>query len=377
MGRSFVVDVNPKIIEWARESAGWSLEEISKKLKLPEEEYQKIESGEKNPTFKQLELMAEYFKRPLTVFFLPEPPKEKPITTYFRVLPKGKSVFSKELRFAIRKAQYLQSISKELMEDLGIDPKRKIEKRNLQEDPVKVAQEEREKIGISIEEQTKWRDPYTAFKNWRFAIESKNVFVFQFDFSVESARGFCLTEEDPPVIVINFKDDIRARIFTLFHEYAHVILGISEIYSEEMNNIDVENWCNTFAGEFLIPKKALEKDKDFLSFLRSKRLEPELFEKLSKRFKVSKRAMLTRLKTLNLIGEDEYKKELDKLEKPFPTKREGYLPPEKKCIQEKGKRFISIVLESKEKEIITTHDLVEYLSINLKYLKNLLGLITK
>jgi len=34
MGRSFVVDINPEIIKWARESAGWSLEEISKKLKL-------------------------------------------------------------------------------------------------------------------------------------------------------------------------------------------------------------------------------------------------------------------------------------------------------------------------------------------------------
>ena len=151
MGRSFVVDINPEIIKWARESAGWSLEEISKKLKLSEKEYKEIESGKKKPTFKQLELMAKYFKRPVAVFFLPEPPKEKPITTAFRVLPKSEKVFSKELRLAIRKAQYLQSISRELMEDLGIDPKGEVEKRNLQEDPIKVAQEERKKTGISIE----------------------------------------------------------------------------------------------------------------------------------------------------------------------------------------------------------------------------------
>ncbi len=375
MGRSFVVDINPEIIRWARESAGWSLEEISKKLKLSEREYKDIESGKKKPTFKQLELMAKYFKRPVAVFFLPEPPKEKPITTAFRVLPKSEKVFSKELRLAIRKAQYLQSIARELMEDLGEDPKGKVERHNLQEDPIKVAQEERKKIGISIEEQTNWRDPYTAFKKWRLAIESRNVFVFQFAFPMESARGFCLAEEEPPVIVINSKDDIRARIFTLFHEYAHVILGISEIYSEEMNNIHVENWCNTFAGEFLIPQKALEKDEDFLSFLRSK--DPGLLEKLSNRFKVSKRAILTRLKTLNLIGEDEYKKELAKLEKLFPTRKEGYLPPEKRCLQEKGEKFISMVLESKERGIITTHDLVEYLSINLKHLEKLSNLVSK
>ena len=47
MGRSFVVDINPEIIKCASESAGWSLEEISKKLKLSEKEYKEIESGKK------------------------------------------------------------------------------------------------------------------------------------------------------------------------------------------------------------------------------------------------------------------------------------------------------------------------------------------
>ena len=34
MSRSFEVDVNPNIIKWARENAGWSIEEIASKLKL-------------------------------------------------------------------------------------------------------------------------------------------------------------------------------------------------------------------------------------------------------------------------------------------------------------------------------------------------------
>ena len=82
-----------------------------------------------------------------------------------------------------------------------------------------------------------------------------------------------------------------------------------------MNDSDIENWCNAFAGEFLVTKRAQEKDKDFLSFLNSKKLELELIEKLSNKFKVNKKAILTRLKTLNLIEEDEYRKALAKLEK--------------------------------------------------------------
>ena len=142
-----------------------------------------------------------------------------------------------------------------------------------------------------------------------------------------------------------------------------------------MNDSDIENWCNAFAGEFLVPKRALEKDKDFLSFLNSKKLELELIEKLSNKFKVSKKAILTRLKTLNLIEEDEYRKALAKLEKSLPTRKEYYLLPERRCIQEKGEKFISLVLKSKEKGVITMHDAIEYLDIKLKYLEKLLDLV--
>ncbi|MCX7871615.1 MAG: helix-turn-helix domain-containing protein, partial [bacterium] len=67
---SLEVKINPDIIKWARESGGWSIEEISKKLKITKENFEKIEAGEKHPTFKQLETLAKYFKRPIAVFFL-------------------------------------------------------------------------------------------------------------------------------------------------------------------------------------------------------------------------------------------------------------------------------------------------------------------
>ena len=45
MSRSFEVDVNPNIIKWARENAGWNIEAIASKLKTSIENYKKIESG--------------------------------------------------------------------------------------------------------------------------------------------------------------------------------------------------------------------------------------------------------------------------------------------------------------------------------------------
>ena len=115
MSRTFEVDVNPDIIRWTRESAGWSIEEIASKLKTSVENYKRIELGIKKPTYRQLELLSKYLKRPLSVFFLPEPPYEEPIASSFRILPKAENLYSKEFRLSLRKARYYQSVAIELM----------------------------------------------------------------------------------------------------------------------------------------------------------------------------------------------------------------------------------------------------------------------
>ncbi|MCX7944138.1 MAG: ImmA/IrrE family metallo-endopeptidase, partial [Deltaproteobacteria bacterium] len=191
-------------------------------------------------------------------------------------------------------------------------------------------------------------------------------FVFQFKFPLEAARGFSLLDKNPPVIAINSTDNILARIFTLFHEYAHILLGITEIYQEEVyKDQQIENWCDTFASEILVPESALKKDEDFQKFSTSKQIQPDLLEQLSQKFKVSKKAILTRLRTLNLITFDEYQEQSKKLEQTYQPKKKGFITPAQRCIQEKGPSFISYVLQSKEKGIITTHDALECFLLSL------------
>jgi len=381
-GKSLEVSINPEIIKWARESAGWGVEEISKKLKTSKENFEKIESGSKLPTFRQLEFLANYFKRPVAVFFLPKPPEEPSIASSFRILPKSEREFSKDSRLAIRKARHYQSISNDLMKDLGIDFKPKIKALTLQDNPQEFAQEERKRMGISVDEQFKWKNAYDAFNVWRSTIESRNILVFQFKFPIEDARGFSLMDKEPPVIAINSTDNILARIFTLFHEYAHIILGITEIYAGEEEVITdrgVENWCDSFASEFLVPEKVLKEDKDFQFFIQSRRISPEVLQKLSKKFRISKKAILTRLRTLDLIEYDVYRRESLSLRKQYVgvSKIGGFMTPPQKCLQEKGKQFISSILQGKERGIITTQDVIEYLSIKLKHLDKIQELIAR
>lgn len=376
MSRSFEVDVNPNIIKWARENAGWSIEEIASKLKTSIENYKRIESGIKKPTYRQLELLSKYFKRPLSVFFLPKPPYEKPIASSFRVLPKSENLYSKEFRLVLRKSRYYQSVARELMNAMGYDVSSPINKYSLSDSPKTAAQKERENAGISIEKQLKWENAYEAFNNWRKIEE--NILIFQFKFSLKDARGFCLMGS-PPIIVINSSDNILARIFTLFHEYAHVLLGISEIYTEEIIIITdrkIEEWCDSFAAEFLIPSNVVKEDPDFQILIQLKENVLEILEELSRKYKVSKKAILVRLKTLNLISHKQYETFIQAIEeKSTEEKRTFFLSPEKRCIQEKGEKFISTVLEGKEKGIITTHEAIEYLSIKLKYIDKIQKLL--
>ncbi len=377
MAKKLVVEVNPEVIKWARETAGYSKEETAKKLKLSEKDYEKLEKGEQAPTFRQLKLLANLFKRPLSVFFLPSPPEEPPILSSFRILPKKETEISKELRLAIRKARYYQSIANELMTDLGIDPSPKIEKAKIEDDPLVIAKRERDKSSISVDEQYKFKNTYHAFNVWRNFVESKNILVFQFKFPLKDARGFCLMDKPPYVIAINSEDNILARIFTLFHEYAHILLGISELYSEEITtNQEVERWCDMFASEFLIPQEELKKDKNFPQLLKTEEPNLELIEKLSKKFKVSKQAVVTKLKFLDLITSEEYKKYKEALEtREISEEKPVIIPPERKILQEKGSKFISIVFNSKEKGLITTQEFFELLSIKPKRLNKLEELV--
>jgi Zn-dependent peptidase ImmA (M78 family) len=383
--KDFKVEVNPEIIKWARESSGYTLEYISKKLNLPTQEYKKIETGEEKISFKKLQKLANIIKRPISVFLLPKIPNEPSPKLSFRIIPNTlkdtQNNIDPELILTIRKAKYYQSIANELIKDLNLENKISIPNFSLKDDPAKVANQERERIGIPITEQKKFKDEYQAFNKWREIIENQNILVFQFSFPIEQSRGFVIVEKNPPVIVINTKDYILAKIFTLFHEYAHILLRISEIYSEEalntqnQENKEIETWCNKFASEFLLPKSHFINEYNFLV---NKKLSLEdLISKLSTTFKVSKQVVLMKLKEIELIDDDEYREQINKLPKMYKELGKYRFTKSKKdvkfrkCIQERGKKFISLIFSAKEKGLITTADAIEYLSLKLNDLNKL------
>src|SRR5699024_375017 len=82
-------------------------------------------------------------------------------------------------------------------------------------------------LNISIDLQKKAKNYSDAFEMWRSAFYNCGIYVFKDAFKEEKFSGFCLYDNQFPVIYINNSMSFSRQIFTLFHELCHIILKTS------------------------------------------------------------------------------------------------------------------------------------------------------
>ena len=76
---------------------------------------------------------------------------------------------------------------------------------------------------------------------------------------MEDCKGFTLFDSpDAPVVVVSKKDPLEVgRIFTLIHEYGHLLL-MQPDFSDLNDRNPVEAFCNRFAAGFLMPRTIIQ-----------------------------------------------------------------------------------------------------------------------
>ena len=79
MSASIPIAINPPLLVWAREESGYPVERVAKGVQVKEERILEWERGERQPSMRQIENLAKFFHRPLSIFFLPTPPKLPPL----------------------------------------------------------------------------------------------------------------------------------------------------------------------------------------------------------------------------------------------------------------------------------------------------------
>ena len=218
------------------------------------------------------------------------------------------------------------------------------------------------------------------YDSLRDAVESRGVFVAQAGFPLGEAKGFAMVGEGPPVIVINSADAIGSRVFTLLHEYAHVLLAGGSLCRPALEILEsdgsgsgkaIEGWCDSFASSVLMPRK------EFLAAIEEGggRNVGGTLSALSQRFLLSKRAVLVR--AIGLVKGPARKAYLGRYGElgppPEPRVSTGgrHVPPDAACLNRRGKRYVRLVSDSEEDGLITECDMAMYLNLRAKHFDGL------
>jgi len=321
--------LNPEILKWARIRAGLSLGDVAAKLKKESSIIESWESGESAPTYLQLdELAYTIYKRPIALFFFPKPPDEPKPEQSFRTLPAFElNNLESDTLYAIRQSQAMQLTLRELNE--GINPLAHnlfVEVSiGIDSNTILSAATLRSYLGISLSEQIEWIDTKTAFKRWRDAIQEKGIYVFKRPFKQKDISGFCIFDQDFPVIYISNSTSISRQIFSLFHELSHILLktnSLSKIDDSYINDLSdkekrIEFFCNRFAADFLVPTEDFEKlssqGPPFDNFI----------QESSRRYKVSREVILRKLLDKKKIDQKYYKLKVEQWTKEYEQEEKG------------------------------------------------------
>lgn len=321
--------VNPEVLRWARERSGLTAAEVAKKMNKSVESVEDWEAGGSAPTYVQLEKLAyQVYKRPVAVFFFPEPPDEPDKVGEFRTLPASeRDGLSADTRYAVRLAEAMQVALRELNEGINLSS-RKIfrDVRATPDDPPgKLAAEVRAYVGVSVEDQSRWASAERAFEHWRATAEDIGIYVFKRSFKQRAISGFSLIDDEFPLIYVNNGTSFTRQVFTLWHEVAHLLLHTSGVTKTDDSFIEsltgesqsIEIIANAFAGEFLVPSD------DFDRVIEPPPYSDEYFADLAGRYHVSREVVLRKHRDRGLVPDDFYAEKAKQWNDIYRDKRGG------------------------------------------------------
>lgn len=149
-----------------------------------------------------------------------------------------------------------------------------------------------------------------AVRTLREAIERTGVYVYAGSyfanstnraFEVKEFRGFVLSDEFAPVIFLNTGDAYSAQLFTLAHEFAHLLFDETGVDDAALGFSDKNNEskCDAVAAEFLVPAAMVHAVFDQMGI-------DDALEELGKLTKVSDAVCLRRARDLGRITRNEF-----------------------------------------------------------------------
>lgn len=383
MSRPIPALVNPSLLVWAREEAGYAVEAVADRLKVPADLLRAWENGTEKPSVAKAQSLAKLYHRPFGVFYLPQKPNTPPLAAEYRRLPGVKpGVESPELRLALRLLSWRRDAALELSETLGIRLDDFAASLKLTDSPAVAGAKLRALLGVSPQEQLGWRNEWQAWRAWRTVVEQAGVLVFQFPkVPLEQARGVSLLRFPLPAIGINSKESAPgARAFTLLHELVHLALAAGREETTALNErrddaawAEVERFAEETASAVLVPAELLQAQLEAFRVPRDGWDVP-LVRRLAATFRITPLAMATRLRAegeLTWSGYGRWKESWLAYLGTLAPRRGGFASPVDKTLGRAGRPLVKLVLEAMDSNQITAVDAARYLDLGLHHFDEL------
>lgn len=366
--------INSAMMKWAREYAGFTHGHEERLPKDIKSKYEAWEKGENSPTWNQLREVSKKYHIPTAFFFMDCPPNfdNLPNMINYRKLV-ADSIYetnSPNLINNIRKSETRREIYLDLLNELNEDillfkvPK-------LEHDTKIFSNYIREILDISLSTQKSWYkevNHYNFLNKWKEVLNEKlGVLIFETEgVLLEEMSALCIFHEKIPIILLNGKDSVNGRIFSLFHELTHLLLGESAICGDDENTQE-EIFCNAVAGEFLVPEHDLNISINGVTDL----LSYNSLKKLYNSYGVSEHVILRRLLDANKISRKDYISHINSYEESF-SKSSGsggnYL---NNMIKYNGKAYYSVILDAYEVGIINSLEFSKFTDLGKKQIPKL------
>ena len=357
------VPVSKEVLIWARKFRGLEVEEAADRLGFPVEELQAYEGGGRYPSLGKFEKIANTYRLPQATLFRKTPPLEPPMPKDYRTFDGGAAKQSFEFHVALSHIRTLQKTLRDLSEDDEEFLRPSLPVYYLNRDPWMQGEEERKRLGITIEDQLGWSSA-EAFRRWRAVLERIGIATYLQKFDVQDCRGFSLFEDGGvPAIIINKAEEYdRARIFTLLHEYAHILIRQPGISDQSFKH-PIEAFCNRFAAAFLMPVDAL---RLLLPRWPNKPVEWEdgTVRYMASRLKVSQRALALRMEELGVAPAGFYKQHAWPVKPKKRTKKAGGGSYVAIRLSELGGRYTSAVMSALDRNVIGPVQAADALAIS-------------
>lgn len=384
--------VKPVLLSWARDRAKVSAVDAAKAANVAVERLTAWEDPDNSdcPTLGQLRCLAEKYRFPLAVFFLPEPPRDfAPLRDFRRIPDVPQRDLSPNLAYHIRSANDRRELALELSEDLR-EPAPTIPIRaSVDDNAEEIGARIREFLGV--DESSQRQSARQAFDFWRRRLEEHGVLVFvisgpHYSVGLKEMRGFAIAKAKLPVIVVNGKDySAGGKAFTLLHEFVHVLLGESAISNGASDDPGltpeeqrVERFCDLVAAATLMPRHVLM-SFDGVAATGERRWSDEELKPIAQQLGVSREALLLRFVTIGRATWGFYMSQRPRFREEYRQAEEERAKPDRQVrikrpvmlMSWNGRSFTRLVLRSYYGQRITLNDVASYLGAKVKHIPSL------